>query len=222
MKVSLSFRHFPGRPAARRCFTLVEMIVVMAIMGVLIALALPALEKMTVGSSVNAGGNMIASQLQLARGYAISNRCRVAVVFPDNSSSTPDNLRLKSVLVCKVDGSNNFLETIPNTKVEMFPVGAFLARLTTDPTNYDGTGTLPVVTGVPSLAVTGTNYGYPSTLSGPTVVYTPRGDLDNQTTLYLTIAEGELNGTSVIVRNKNNWRKYEINGFTGRVNGATP
>ena len=65
-----------------RAFTLVEILVVVGIMMLLMAIALPAFDAMTSGSGVKAGGRGIAQALKLSRSYSISNRQYVALVFP--------------------------------------------------------------------------------------------------------------------------------------------
>lgn len=217
-------------------FTIVEMVVVMAIMGVLIALAIPSLEKLVNGSAVNASGRMLSAQLQLARQYAISNRCRIAVVFPGSDSpsiSTTDAkypLVFKSMLFCKVGPMNGsseypFIEILPNTKIEQFPTGAMLTWIKNSSGAYTGvTGALSAATDfndamkVKDLAWP----AYGGTATCKAIVFSPRGDLVDQQTRYLTVVEGEINGTDAIIRNKKNVMQYEINGFTGRVRGVTP
>lgn len=63
-------------------FTLVEILVVVGIMMLLMAIAMPAFDAMTSGSGISAGGREVAQTLKLARAYSISNRQYVALVFP--------------------------------------------------------------------------------------------------------------------------------------------
>ena len=89
-------RFLPGRFLPGRFFTLVELLVVVAIMGVIIAVGLPAFEKLTIGSGVDAAARQLSAQLRLARQYAISNRCKVAIVMPSSETGIADMYRYTS------------------------------------------------------------------------------------------------------------------------------
>src|ERR1041385_3265001 len=70
-----------SRYAHTRAFTLLEMLTVIVIIGIIAALALPALRGPSEGVAINAAVNQMIGDLALARQKAIANRATVAVVF---------------------------------------------------------------------------------------------------------------------------------------------
>ena len=62
-------------------FTLVELLTVMLIVGILLAVTVPAIVRLSSGSSVEAASRMVGSQLRLARQEAITKRKNDAVLL---------------------------------------------------------------------------------------------------------------------------------------------
>ncbi|HRR28572.1 MAG TPA: prepilin-type N-terminal cleavage/methylation domain-containing protein, partial [Victivallales bacterium] len=89
-------------------FTLVELLVVMAIMAMLLYIATPAFEKMAKGGGSELAARNIYNYLSLSRNYAITNRQFVAVLFPMKgstdypSSGIPSNYYNSSYRACLV------------------------------------------------------------------------------------------------------------------------
>lgn len=74
----------------QRAFTLVEMLVVMAIIGILTAIAIPTIGNMRRGDVLLAGSQQLLADVGHARQLAISQRTTVYMVFcPDNFWSNP-------------------------------------------------------------------------------------------------------------------------------------
>jgi len=68
----------PSRPSpAAAGFTLVELLVVLAIVGILVALGLPAFSRMVTASNLSAGGRSLVDQLNLARQTAMAKNSQV-------------------------------------------------------------------------------------------------------------------------------------------------
>lgn len=206
----------------KRSFTLIELLVVLVIVGILLGIAIPAFEKLTMGSGVDAAARTLSSATSLARQFAISQRQMVAVLMPHGDSNIPPSVRYKAVAFCTVTASGAdyvFSAAVPNTKIEFLPVGAVIAEVDTDsalsaspPTS---SGTYPRVSNVDwaKFGLTDLDTGDDKCRA---IVFRPSGAIAGETTYYIKVVEGEYTGSSLLVKNGQNIKKMEVNGFTGR------
>ena len=131
-------------------FTLIELLTVMLIVGILLAVTVPVLVKITSGSSVEAASRMVGSQLRLARQEAISKRKTVAVLFPtvnsDGGNATAYVAFRPCIVTRATSGTANYVwqEWVTNAAWSFAPIGAVVAEV-------DGDGA--PVAGVPSPPV---------------------------------------------------------------------
>jgi len=70
------------RKTGRAGFTLIEMLVVIVIVGIMLALTLPAVTNLMKSGGLNGAARQVANTLNLARQYAITHRTKTRVVFP--------------------------------------------------------------------------------------------------------------------------------------------
>lgn len=81
-----------SRPARRRAFTLLEMLVVLVIIAIIAGLVLPHIRGNTESVAINAACRQLVADFSYARQRAISQRSTVAVVFLSTEILDPDIL----------------------------------------------------------------------------------------------------------------------------------
>jgi type II secretory pathway pseudopilin PulG len=119
-------------------FTLVELLVVMAITALLLYIAMPTFEKMAKGGGVELAARNAYNHLSLARDYAITNRQYVAVLFPMKgdtdypSSGVPSDYYNRSYRACIVNSSNAFQRWLPGENWEFTPAGVIVLDVGSD------------------------------------------------------------------------------------------
>ncbi|HBC85407.1 MAG TPA: hypothetical protein DCZ94_00480 [Lentisphaeria bacterium] len=102
-----------------RRFTLVEILIVVAIMGILMFIGLPAFEKLVKGTGAELASRNVASKIGMARSYAITTRQYVAVLMPTDealgsgTNKLPNDYIYKGLKLCVV--SANYTSGTPNT-----------------------------------------------------------------------------------------------------------
>ncbi len=87
--------------APRRAFTLIELIVVLAIVGMVFGMSFPFFAKFTKGSRLKNASNSISTVLRTARSYAISKRKSCWVIVNDQATSS----LYYAVKIYNVDGT---------------------------------------------------------------------------------------------------------------------
>lgn len=139
-----------GRTAGRsagvtgRAFTLVELLTVMVIMGVLLGIAIPAFEKLTVGTGVDAAARMVGAQMRLARDFAISHRQRVAIIMPQNLGALSGTgyayTCFRPAIVSRSGSDYVFDRWVENTNWSFLPAGTSIMEADDDIGIADGGG----------------------------------------------------------------------------------
>ncbi len=206
-------------------FTLVELLTVMLIVGILMAVTVPALIKVTSGSSVEAASRMIGSQLRLARQEAISKRKTIALLFPTVNPTTGEATAYVGFRPCIVtratSGTADYVwqEWVPNATWSFTPVGAVAAEV-----DQDGAP----VTGVPSPPVDDTITAVGSVpdfaADMRAVVFKPSGQIAGSLQRYVTLVEGAMapGAAAPLIKNSKNWIDINVNQYTGRVTYKRP
>ncbi len=90
-------------------FTLAELLVVLAIVGILVAIALPALTSITGESKLDAAANAVHSAAKLARQHAIAHDQPTYLVFHDDQSTADPNLAYRAYAVFTINIHTNVL-----------------------------------------------------------------------------------------------------------------
>ena len=214
-----------GTRRARTAFTLVEMLVVLIIVGILLAITIPAFEKLAVGSGVDAAARMVGAQLRLARQHAIANRVRTAVLLPGpNAPGDMDEYAYVAFRSCEVERNASappdftFASWIEGTKWEFLPVGATITEADEDYQDDDTVSSWPdetsaeytTVGSVPEPDGTGV-------FTCRAIVFHPSGRMDAGLGKYVTVSESVSQGGSLTHRNRRNMQVIEVDEFSGRI-----
>ena len=224
----------------KQSYTLVEILVVLAIIGVLMSISMPTFEKITKGNRVGNAASNIGTALSLARSQAIANRRCVAVIIPANSVddlSGSDKAffkpyQFRGFRLCYVTYDNasgvTFVEWVPNSKWEMIPEGTVIAEADSkadpggnllrdfDKVNYSGLNTV-------NKPSSGTQF--PCNLANCAVVFTPFGQTINDSFRIITadgIFASKTTGEQIFTSPDGtgkpfNYIAVKIRKFTGRV-----
>ncbi|MBP5183456.1 MAG: hypothetical protein J6331_10575 [Lentisphaeria bacterium] len=75
------------KPGTKQPYTLVELLVVVALAAILFGIGLPAFNTLTKGNAMTASINEVAGKIKATRAYAVSNACHTALLFPDSADS---------------------------------------------------------------------------------------------------------------------------------------
>lgn len=212
------------RAAVRRLpFTLIELLTVMLIVGILLAVTVPVVVKITSGSSVEAAARMVGSQLRLARQEAITRRKAIAVLFPSATAmGVPVEAKFQGFRACYVDSANAWTGWVENTAWTYLPVGAVVAEVDSDNDVQWNTGSTPNQP-IDNTVTLVTNVGGTAANTSRAVVFRPTGRLPSEQRA-VSVVEGVplQNGTGVQPKNKLNWIDVRANQYTGRVTFIRP
>ncbi|MCF7854075.1 MAG: prepilin-type N-terminal cleavage/methylation domain-containing protein [Candidatus Pacebacteria bacterium] len=201
-------------------FTLVELLVVMVVLGILMAIAGPAFDKMTVGTGVDAGVRAVTGQLRMARQYAIANRKYVAVVLPDDTTFSNDTAAV-AIHACQSDTETGTYTPVPDTSWEFLPTGAVVFEITqSDRAEGASLPASPTDNCSMQVKVDVDDDGTDDDLDARAIVFRPTGALAASSTHVITIAQGYYDSGIQLTQKTGeakNWREIHINPFTGRV-----
>lgn len=112
----------------RKPFTLIEIMTVIVIAAILFGIGIPAFTTMIQGSSMTAAIRQLSAKIQAARAYAVTHRCKVALLLVETESGNLD-YRYSAYRVCVVDSSNAFQEWIEDENWKTLPKGVLRAKI---------------------------------------------------------------------------------------------
>lgn len=224
----------------RRCFTLLELLIVMVIMSFLMLMVLPAFQEMTQGQAVNIGTRNLASKLILARSFAINNRKVVAILIPQcggfPNAGIPSKYYNRSYRACIVskNGSNYYFKRwVPGENWEFTPTGVAILEVDGDlgvhtvddklvPNNLNPTtvSPLPVPVLPPNKGIDCSDIGGDASMRGcAAIIFKPSGKSTGAR--YIELGEGVYSpgDLSIIMKNSTSqaFNSINIHQHTGRV-----
>jgi uncharacterized protein (TIGR02596 family) len=149
-----------AKQRGKRGFTMVELLVVLAIMAILISISAPAIVGIMRSSRLTVGSTQFVNQLALARQYAMANNCQVEVriyQLPDTatpSSTTPSVYRAFQSYALSSSGGT----ATPVTKLLYLPDQIYIVNNTTVSSllNYSASSSPYYSTGTTAGASLGT------------------------------------------------------------------
>ena len=211
----------------RSGFTLIEMLTVLAIMGIIMGIGLPSVVTMMKGQALNVATTHVRNNLTYARQYAITQRTKTRVVFP--YSATPSLTaapRYESFAVmdyeCVYDTATTSWVWVWKYigKWEGFPVGArFSALAATEPNNID-------------VAVRNASMPFPTNYAShfanqplhplAYVEFDATGASTKTANETIRICQGVMQNGVATSTGAHNWSDITINFLVGRISVARP
>lgn len=135
-----------GRLCGGRAFTLLELILVLAVILALATLSVPAFERLLFGTGVDQAAGELAVQLRLARQQAIASRQRTALLLPgpemtshagaarlaDTCPQALGEFVCRASRICTVDRQNQFVAWIEGAEWHYLPSGVAILEADQD------------------------------------------------------------------------------------------
>lgn len=193
---------------SRAGFSLTELLVVMAIMGFFVVVAMPSFHNIFAGSNLNRAGQLVSDQMALARQEAVTRNREVRVYFYKIRSGTTENWR--AMQIWRVETTDTGTTTTAVSKLTFIPDGVIISP-TTELSPLLGADT--TLTGTVNLPVYGNSsyVGYR---------YRPDGSTDTSVTVandYLTLQNATATGNPPA-----NYYTIQINPLVGKVTVYRP
>ena len=116
----------------KQCYTIVELLVVVAIMAIIIGIAIPGLNNLINGNKVERAAKQLAAAIGKARSEAIVTNRKVAILFPVKHDSN-NNIKTQyinssyAIVVLKRDGANPDPEKNSDFKWERLPGNVYIS-----------------------------------------------------------------------------------------------
>lgn len=223
----------------KRRFTLIELLAVVALISMLMMVGVPAFARMIRGSKVDESARNIKLALEQAQMRAASERCYVAVIFPNGDvtdSVVPYRLGgFRTAYVKKKAGGGYEFSKWVDPEWRNAPSGALLVKIDTgsfSTTDNDVTGCTEKsdddLEGANALKeITGVKEGNSELKVGKhtAVIFTPYGRIEGGKKIYLLVSEAVVNGENITYptatvtgsNRTSNYKVLKINNLTGRV-----
>lgn len=170
-----------------RPFTLIEIMTVIVIAAILFGIGIPAFTTMIQGSSMTAAIRQLSAKIQAARAYAVTHRCKVALLLVEKENEANINPEhcYSAYRVCVVNGNSSpysFQEWIEDEDWKKLPSGILRQTLASPKKVTISTATAEDLN--KSLEnILGTLSGTSQNLSA--LIFLPSGQLDQGATITL-------------------------------------
>ena len=188
-------------------YTLIEIMTVIVIAAILFGIGIPAFTTMIQGSNMTIAIRQLSAKISAARAYAVTNRCKVAVLLM--TTGIKEDYRDSAYRVCVVADDNSFQEWIEDENWKTLPKGVLRKSI----------GTVSNVTSIPAADTAA--IGGSSLTSASALVFKSNGQMDTATAT-IKLSQGRYAGGSVFYTERNSEGKIichpiEINQYSGKV-----
>ncbi len=193
-------------------YTLIEIMTVIVIATILFAIGIPAFSTMIRGSNMTIAIRQLSAKIQAARAYAVSNRCRTAVLLVTTLTGTKDENCYSAYRACVVnDSSTDWLSWIEDENWTALPKGIIRASQPTE-----------TVTAVPVDKLSSD-----STATISALIFEKSGQLTATGNVTINLRQGRyVSGNSVYTERDSNGKALnhpiEITKYTGKVKVKDP
>lgn len=119
-------------------YTMVEILMVIVIAVILFGIGIPAFSTLIRGNAMTISIRQLTAKIQAARSYAVTNRCKVAIVFPavGDTGFPKTSFFYSAYRVCIVSGDSSpftFESWIDGEEWKRLPTGVLIRSFSTPP-----------------------------------------------------------------------------------------
>ena len=189
-------------------YTLVEIMTVIVIATILFAIGIPAFSTMIRGSNMTMAIRQLSAKIQAARAYAVTNRCKTAVLLVENLTDLRDENRDSAYRACVINDDKSWQGWIEDENWAFLPKTVVRHTLP---------ATMTEVTSVPVTDI--------SSADKPAVkalIFDKKGQLDGDNSLTIKLRQGRYVSGSVVYTERDGDGKIishpiEVTKYTGKV-----
>lgn len=201
-------------------YTLVEILVTLAIVGILLAIGMPAFQKIIVGNTVNTTASQLGGMMNLARSQAIVHRKYMAVVLPDKDAAGIANTTYpyQRFRLCSVKYTEDPATGVKEYTFDSWYQGGNWKDAGTGSAAYVlNNSPESVLTPLKDVDVDGTDRNLNS------IIFRPNGGAVNNYVVrviqgvYSAGAPDNADGHKIIVTNADNTKDIIVKRFTGKI-----
>ena len=195
--------------AVSKFYTLVEIMTVIVIAAILFGIGIPAFTTMIQGSNMTVAIRQLSAKIQAARAYAVTNRCKVALLLME--SGIKEDYCYSAYRVCEVDKDNKFQSWIEDENWKTLPKGIL----------RESVSNKELITSIPTTDTD--SIGGSSLNSANALVFLENGQLKNATSvIYLGQGRYVKAATPSLIWTERSENKFvthpiEINKYSGKV-----
>ena len=200
--------------AVRKFYTLVEIMTVIVIAAILFGIGIPAFTTMIQGSNMTIAIRQLSAKISAARAYAVTNRCKVAVLLVRKNVKEEYCLSAYRACILEDSSSNIFQEWIEDENWKHLPKGVLVLS---DSTDYPE-GKKP---DFKDVSVNAEIIGGSASTTVSAFIFQKNGQMDNATST-IWLRQGRYVNSNPVYTERNNDGKIishqlEIQKYSGKV-----